>query len=368
MDMTTRTINIIGTRGIPAKHGGFETFAEHLALYLADRGWTVNVYCQDDSGEILDGHRDQWRGVGRTHFQSGRSGPLGTIMFDLKCTWHVLGEPGIDLVLGYNTAVFVTLQKLHRRRVLMNMDGIEWKRSKWGPGAKAWFWLNEIIGANLADVLIADHPEIARHISARTFKTPVMISYGSDTVLDADAGLLADYGIAPREYFVSIARIEPENSILELVRAASRLPDGFRAVFLGKFDQKNSYHQEVLAAVSDKVLFPGAIYDPAIVKALRNHAFAYLHGHQVGGTNPSLVEALGAANAVLAHDNRFNRWTAGEDQFYFDDVETAASRMIAMCDDPEGVARAAAAAKRRHDAEFPWPKILKAYEAVLSGA
>lgn len=365
MTWPDKIVNIVGTRGVPAMHGGFETFAEHMALFLAARGWKVNVYCQDDVGAHPDGHRDAWNGVGRTHFRSGRSGPMGTILFDLKCTRHVLREPGIDLVLGYNTAIFVLLQKLRRRRVLMNMDGIEWKRSKWGLAAKSWFWFNEIVGANISNVPIADHPEIARHISARSLRTPVMIPYGSDRIDAADAAIIEPFGVEPDQYFVSIARIEPENSILELVRAAAGLPSGMKALILGKFEPENPYHQKVKAAAGEKVLFPGAIYDAAIVKALRFHAFVYLHGHQVGGTNPSLVEALGAGNAVLAHDNPFNRWTAGEAQFFFNGEQGAAARMIELCEAPDAVARARVAASARHASEFTWQKILESYEEVL---
>lgn len=360
-------LNIIGTRGLPAAHGGFETFAEHLSLYLVKQGWTVNVYCQDDDNVYVDGTQDEWRGITRTHFAGNRSGPVGTIEFDWKCVKHVLGESGIDLVLGYNTAVFCLLERFKGRRILMNMDGIEWKRSKWGAASKAWFFINEVMGANVAHVAIADHPEIARHISARCFKKPVMIPYGSDEITQADPAPLADLGLEPDRYLVSIARIEPENSILEMVKGAAALPEGFKVVVLGKFDPENAYQNAVKAAGAGRVLFPGAIYDQSIVKALRFYARAYLHGHQVGGTNPSLVEALGAGNAVLAHDNRFNRWTAGPDQFFFTDAESAAQNMCILCEDTEAVGRAKTAARARHQEKFQWCKILSAYEEVLKG-
>ena len=363
--MKNKCLNILGTRGIPASHGGFETFADHLARYLRKKSWHVNIYCQDDDRIFGDGEQDTWEGITRTHFQTKRSGPVGTMEFDLKCVRHVLSQPGSDLVLGYNTAVFCLLQRLRGRRIIMNMDGIEWRRSKWGIGPKVWFYINELVGANIAHVAIADHPEIAKHIKSRCFKTPVVVPYGSDRIDAADAALIAPYGVEPGRYFVSVARIEPENSILEVVRAAAGLPDGMKALVLGKFDPENPYHREVKAAAGDMVLFPGAIYDAAIVKALRFHAFAYLHGHQVGGTNPSLVEALGAGNAVLAHDNPFNRWTAGEAQFFFKDEQSAAALMIEMCETPEAVARARVAASERHASEFPWQKILEAYEEVL---
>ncbi|MEJ1993201.1 MAG: glycosyltransferase [Maritimibacter sp.] len=265
--MTHRHVNILGTRGIPAAHGGFETFAAKLAPYLVAQGWTVNVYCQDDDGRHTDGQRDIWNGINRIFFHASRHGPVGTMEFDLKCARHVTGEPGIDLV---------------------------------------------------------------------------------------------------NQYFVSIARIEPENSILELVQGASRIGGTIKTVVLGKLDEQNAYHNQVRAAASDAVIFPGAIYDQTIVKALRFHALAYLHGHQVGGTNPSLVEALGAGNAVLAHDNRFNRWTAGPEQFYFDSADAVADRMAEISTDPERRSRAKQAAIARHAESFRWDQILSAYEAVLA--
>ncbi|MGO4910226.1 DUF1972 domain-containing protein [Pseudorhodobacter sp. W20_MBD10_FR17] len=358
-------MNIIGTRGVPAAHGGFETFADYLSRYLVTKGWTVNVYCQDSNGSFQDGVQDMWEGVGRTHFQAKRNGPLGTMEFDLKCVKHVLTQPGVDLVLGYNTAVFCVLERLKRRRIIMNMDGIEWKRSKWGGAAKVWFFMNELIGANLAHVAIADHPEIAKHVQARSFKAPIMIPYGSDAITQANPACLAKYGVESGKYLVSIARIEPENSILELVQGAASLPAGFKAVILGKFDIENDYHNVVKAAGGESVVFPGAIYDPSIVQALRFHARAYLHGHQVGGTNPSLVEALGAGNAVLAHDNRFNRWTAGADQFYFSNAAGAALQMQTICRAENALLVAQQAARRRHQETFQWHQILGAYEDVL---
>lgn len=360
-------VNILGTRGIPARHGGFETFAERLALFLAGKGRDVNVYCQDDDGAFADGEQDQWRGVTRTHFRPSGNGPLETLSFDFKSTRHVLGRPGVDLVLGYNSALFCAMQRMRGRRVLMNMDGIEWQRSKWGAVAKIWFYMNEAFGLRLAHVPIADHPQIAAHLKGRQRCQPVMIPYGADAVDNADPTLLHKFGLAPDRYVISIARIEPENSIKELVTAARDLPEGFRAVFLGRLDPANPYHRAVRSAACERTLFPGAVYDGPTVRALRFFARAYLHGHQVGGTNPSLVEALGAGNAVIAHDNRFNRWTAGPGQFYFTSAAEAGAVMSALCLDEARARRASAAARARHEEAFRWETILAAYEAVIDG-
>jgi glycosyltransferase involved in cell wall biosynthesis len=164
---------------------------------------------------------------------------------------------------------------------------------------------------------------------------------------------------------ISIARIEPENSILQFARGAANLPASFRCVVLGKLDDSNSYHREVRAAGGDTVLFPGAIYDHQVIHALRFYARAYLHGHRVGGTNPSLVEALGAGSAVLAHDNRFNRWVAGEAQLYFSTDDECARQMIELCVNDKRIAGARIAARARHKDEFQWPGVLSKYESTL---
>ena len=358
-------INILGIRGVPAAHGGFESFAARFAPYMVEQGHDVLVYCQDDDGAFQPFEEDVWKGVRRVHVQPRRKGAVGTMDFDLQCIRDVARRPGVDLVLGYNTAIFSLHQRMARRKVAMNMDGIEWKRAKWSFAAKSWFFVNELLGANLSHVAIADHPEIARHVARRTRKEPVMIPYGSDLIERADPAYVESMGLVPHDYFVSIARIEPENSILELVRAFSRVGGSSKCVVLGKFEESNSYHREVLAAGNDRVVFPGAIYETERVHALRFHAAAYLHGHQVGGTNPSLVEALGAGRPVIAHDNRFNRWTAGADQLFFHDQASATEAMERLSSDQALQARLGKAALARHQEDFTFEKVHQAYERVL---
>lgn len=363
-----KTINILGIRGIPAAHGGFETFAAELAPFLHSRGWTVNVYCQtepDEAGNLAPDFEDDWNGIHRIHIGSRSSSAAATVVFDWRCVLDVLKRPGIDLVLGYNTAIFTMLQRLRGRRVIMNMDGIEWKRAKWSLPIKAWFYLNELIGATTATVPIADHPEIARHLRRHGCTRAEVIPYGSHQFAAAPAQPVEAMDLVPGKYLVSIARIEPENSILEIVRAYSRGKRESTLVVLGKFQDGNRYHQAVRAAASADVVFPGAIYDKAVVSALRFHALAYLHGHQVGGTNPSLVEALGAGNAVIAHDNRFNRWVAGQGQFYFSG-EDQLDEIFGRIDRAElDMDTARALASLQHAERFTLDGINKQYEAVF---
>lgn len=362
--MTTRHIRVLGTRGVPAAHGGFETFAEYLAPYLVERGWQVTVYCQEDrAGPVFE---DAWRGVRRLHMPVATTGAAGTIVFDWKSTVHAAGEKGLVLTLGYNTAVFCALYRLKGLKNVINMDGVEWRRQKWGALAKTWFWLNDWAGCWLGNYLVADHPQIKRHLATRVSQDKItMIPYGSDRVDSADAGLIASYGLEPGAYAILIARAEPENSILEVVRAWSRQARGCKLVVLGKYAPDHAYQCAVKAAASAEVVFPGAVYDKAVVQALRFHALFYVHGHQVGGTNPSLVEALGAGNPVLAHDNPYNRWVTGPEQCFFDDENSCAAQVESILTDAGLRARMGAASRRRHAEAFTWEMILGQYEQLL---
>lgn len=358
---------ILGTRGVPAAHGGFESFAERLALFLVERGWRVTVYCQQDVVTVSERFAaDTWRGVERVTVQVAQQGALGTIAFDWYSVRHASRQDGVCLVLGYNTAVFLALLRARAKKILINMDGIEWKRPKWSRPVRAWFYLNEWLGAWLGHRLVADHPAIADHLASRRGRSAIaMIPYGGDEVTAASAAPLAALGLLPGNYLVSIARIEPDNNILPMVEAFSRRPRGAKLVVLGKLEDRNAYHAAVRAAASDEVLFPGAIYDKATVQALRFHARAYCHGHTVGGTNPSLVEALWCGNAVLAHRNPFNAWTAGMEQFFFSDTDECAAMIERILGDDIAVARATKAARLRA-AEFGWADILAAYEGELA--
>jgi glycosyltransferase involved in cell wall biosynthesis len=358
---------ILGTRGVPAAHGGFESFAEKLALFLVERGWRVTVYCQDDVATVTQRFAtDTWCGVERVRVQVAEQGARATIAFDWHSTQHASGEEGVCLVLGYNTAAFMALLRVRGKKILINMDGIEWKRPKWSAPVRAWFYLNEWLGAWLGHRLVADHPAIEDHLATRRPRGAIaMIPYGGDEVVAVSAAPLAALGLTPQKYLVSIARIEPDNSILPMVEAFSRKPRGAKLVVLGKREEGSAYHAAVRAAASEEVIFPGAIYGKA-VQALRLHARAYCHGHTVGGTNPSLVESLWCGNAVLAHRNRFNQWTAGAEQFFFADADECERMIERILTDDIAVARAGRMARLRAAADFVWTDILAAYERELA--
>lgn len=360
-----KSLYILGTRGVPAQHGGFETFAEKISLYLISCGWRVFVYCQEESNSDI--YESDWCGVRRIHIPVKSKGAAGTIIFDWKATCHALSENGLFLTLGYNTAIFNFMQRIKGQINVINMDGIEWRRDKWGVLAKSWFWLNERAGCWIGNHLVADHPKIKEHLATRVNTDHItMIPYGGDEVTNADASLLTSYDVGPDQFSVIIARPEPENSFLEMVRAFSKTQRNHKLVVLGNFTPDiNFYHRQVIDAASDEVIFPGAIYDVSVVQALRYYSRFYLHGHRVGGTNPSLVEALGAGCAVIAHDNHFNRWVAGSDTAYFKDEAECAKLFDQLLTDYAAVDRMRAASRAVFKERFTWDQVLREYEELL---
>lgn len=203
---------------------------------------------------------------------------------------------------------------------------------------------------------------LSRHVAVDKITT---IPYGADRLLGLPEAPVRAMGLEPQRYVTLIARAEPENSVLEMVQGFSRRRRGVVLVVLGAYRDDLPYHCAVRAAASDEVRFLGPLFDQDKVQALRFHSALYFHGHQVGGTNPSLVEALGAGNAIVAHDNRFNRWVAGDAARYFMDADEFARVLDELLVDEAAMASLRAAAVIRHAAAFTWAAVLKDYEALL---
>jgi glycosyltransferase involved in cell wall biosynthesis len=358
-------VRILGTHGVPAAYGGFETAAENLAKFLQSRGWRVIVYTQvHGRGPIVE---DTWQDIERVNIPIQRDGWLGTSQFDWISIWHAATHNDVCLTFGYNTAVFNAIQRLKRIPNVINMDGIEWSRARWGKLRQTILYVNERIGCLVANHLIADHPVIAAYLHTRAPARKVStITYGARTVTDAPVEIPRGYGLTPGRYLTLIARPIPENSILDIVRGFSIRQRGVSLVILGEYQpDMDPYHREVTRAASSEVRFLGAVYEPSLVQALRFHSLGYVHGHTVGGTNPSLVEAMGAGNPVIAHDNAYNRWVAQDCALYFRSASDIDTRVTELVESPGLAAKLSAAARARHAAEFTWDYVASQYEELL---
>jgi glycosyltransferase involved in cell wall biosynthesis len=360
-----KTVRILGTHGVPAAYGGFETAAENVALFLVARGWRVIVYCQVDGKGPLQ--EDVWNGLERVLIPVDTEGWRGTSKFDLMSIRHAAKFDDLCLTFGYNTAIFNLLQRAKGIPNVINMDGIEWSRSRWGFFRQAILYTNERIACFVGNHLIADHPEIEKFLLTRAPSRKLStITYGADPVSDAPVTAAVSRGLEPGRYMTLICRPIPENSILELVRGFSRKQRGYKLALLGDYTpDEDPYHRQVMDAASDEVVFLGPIYDKAEVEALRFHSAMYLHGHTVGGTNPSLVEAMAAGNPVIAHDNPYNRWVAEDAAVYFSTEDDVSAHLDELLASPTRLEQMREASLRRHAEEFTWEHVAGQYEQLL---
>ena len=360
------TVRILGTHGVPAAYGGFETAAQNVAFYLRDHGWRVIVYCQEfGRGPIRE---DTWRGVERVIVPVPRDGWLGTSSFDWRTIRHAIRHRDVCLTFGYNTAIFNVLQRALGIPNVINMDGIEWSRARWGKLRQGILLANERIGCIVGHHLIADHPCIKDYLAKKAPERKIStITYGAHAVTDAPTAAVTSRNLVPGQYLSLICRPIPENSILELVTAFSSKTRNHQLAIFGDYTPDTEpYHRAVVDAASDKVRFVGTVYEPDELAALRLHSAIYLHGHTVGGTNPSLVEALAAGNPVVAHDNPYNRWVAADGALYFDSIESASSCITELLDSAELRRQLSTASRARHTEEFTWEHVAAQYESVLA--
>lgn len=361
-----KRVFILGTRGLPAKHGGFETCVQELAPFLVEMGWDVTVYCQEESGAAAV-WRSSYEGVNLIHIRIRQAGVLGTILFDLKCMLLAIRQrPSIILSFGYPTGVFAVLPRCLGIKHVINMDGIEWKRSQFGQVGRAAYYVNEYFASWFANHLVADHPCIASHLARHTRKSKITtIAYGARDSSHNSGEVLCKLGLVKDRFAILIARPEIDNSVLELITAFSARERGIKLVVLGKYSDENRYHMKCLSAASTEVVFLGAIYGPKQVMCLRKNACFYLHGHKVGGTNPSLVEALCAGRPIIAHDNPFNRWVAGGGALYAASQEQMDQAITSLLNESDLLEALGKRARDRFEESFQWPDILNDYNTLL---
>lgn len=357
------SIGILGTRGIPNRYGGFEECAEKLALGLVARGHHVTVY----NSSHHEFQRPEWNGIKIIHCSDpeDRIGTAGQFIYDLNCINNARRRDfDIVLQLGY-TSSSVWWWRWPRRAVnLVNMDGLEWKRSKYGPKVRAFLKRAEKWAAIHGDALIADSPGIQRHLSDTYGKSSVYIPYGAAVYENPDDGALSAYEVLPEAYHLLIARMEPENNIEPIIRGYRASGDTRPLLVVGGTGNSFGTRMKETHGGNGDVRFLGGIYDAGIINALRHYAYLYYHGHSVGGTNPSLLEAMGCRARIAAHLNPFNEAILGADAFYFSD-ESSLSAVIRNAGPKLQDAAMLVRNEQKIRDIYNWPAITDAYEALM---
>lgn len=363
----TLRVAILGARGIPASYGGFETFAEQLATRLASRGHQVTVYAECTAQPVADA---VYQGVRVRSRRRPRWGAASVLAYDCACLWDA--RRGYDLVymLGYGAAWACWWPRLFGVPVWVNVDGLEWARSKWGWGARTYLRCMEWMSTKVATRLIADAEAIAQRFRQNypSGAPTSFIAYGAELVPAeaADSSVLSNWGLQANRYMLVVARPEPENHILEIVQGYLLHGGSWPLVVVGDVSGSTFYQRQLKALASERVRFVGSIYDTAQLQSLRVHAACYLHGHSVGGTNPSLLEALACGNWVIAHDNPYNREVARDAAEYFH-TPAQLARSLGELVRRRAAQRAQRAQRARAivSEHYTWEGITDAYEALM---
>lgn len=312
-----KRIAILGTRGIPAAYGGFETFAEELSTRLTQLGmFDVTVFCNTANPF----NQQTYNGVKLINIPPLDIGPLNTLLYDLRSLYRARRSFDVVYMLGYGAGIFFVLLKLWKTKLWVNMDGIEWKRSKWPWYVKMYLKLSERFAVKLANIIIADAEAIKDYLIRQYGDSDKykVIAYGTSvTETPPHPHQLSAFKLTPYNYYIIVCRLEPENHVYEIIQGYLRANTENMLVIVGDYKLNTDYVRMLLANNNPKIVFLGALYEKDLLRTLRYYATGYIHGHSVGGTNPSLLEAMGCGNYIIAHDNEFNREVSGNLAEYF---------------------------------------------------
>ena len=353
------SIAMVGTRGAPARYGGFETCVEEVGARLAERGHRVVVYCRPTDDE----RPAEYRGMELVHKSALRRRSLETLSHTGLSVGHLLRHR-TDVALVFNAANSPYLPMLRAARipVATHVDGLEWKRDKWKGMGRRYYRMAESAAVRWSDALIADAQGIADYYRDEFQADTRLIAYGAPQVPD-ESDLLAQLDLAPQGYHLLVARFEPENHVHTIVdgyrRSGARLP----LIVVGSAPYADAYTARVHALADDRVRFLGGVWDQRLLDQLYANAFTYLHGHSVGGTNPSLLRAIGAGAPTLAYDVVFNREVLGAAGGYFSD-EDAVAREVDAAEATASTHAARRAATRARAVAYDWDDVADKYELL----
>jgi glycosyltransferase involved in cell wall biosynthesis len=311
-------IGILGTRGIPNNYGGFEQFAQHLSFGLLQKGHEVSVY----NSSLHPYKEKEWNGVQIIHCRDweDKIGTAGQFFYDLNCINDARKRDfDILLHLGYTSDSIWHWRWPKKPANIVNMDGLEWTRSKYNKPTQRFLKWAESLAVKNADILVADSPGIQKYLSTTYGKKPVYIPYGAEIFAQSNPSIPEKYKLLPHQYFLLIARMEPENNIEMVIRGHLASNQHYPLLVMG--DISNKFGKYITANYNDPIIkFSRPVYDQAELNNLRYYSRMYFHGHSVGGTNPSLLEAMACGCRIAAHNNRFNRAVLQDEADYFPTV------------------------------------------------
>lgn len=356
-------IAILGTRGIPANYGGFETFAEQLGTRLAGRGHEVTVYCRR---HYSTAGAESYRGVRLVVLPTIRHKYFDTIVHTLLSVLHAAWQ-GYDVILICNAAnsLFAFWPRLFGTPTLVNVDGLERKRKKWNWVGRTYYLLSEWLSTFLPTAIVTDAQVIQDYYATRYRKRSAMIAYGAEVARRAAPESLRRFGLIPNQYILYVSRLEPENNAHLVIDAYRDVRTDWPLVIVGGAPYAAEYISRLKSTRDRRVIFPGFVFGEDY-RALQQNAYCYVHATEVGGTHPALIEAMGAGNCALTLRTPENLEVIGDAGLIYDSVAELTRQLQLVIDHPEMIGEYRRRAMARVIRYYNWEQITDQYEELLA--
>jgi len=351
-------IAILGTRGIPAQYGGFETVVEQLGGSLVIKGFDVTVYAHQAKFS-----QNKYKGIKLVKVPSLKGKSTETLSGTFLSSIHVLfKKTDIVYIMSIANAPFAFFLWIFGKKVIINVNGLEWKRKKWGKLAKNYLRFAAWLCTKIPIKIITDSRSV-KTIYKKTFNRDIIyLTYGAYIENSRNPRLIEKFGIQKEDYHLVVCRLEPENNVDLIVDSYNLLRSTKRLVIIGKVNYPSNYVQDLKSKAGDNILFLGSVYEEGLLKELVCNSFSYLHGHEVGGTNPSLLKAMGCGCRILALDVSFNREVLAETGLYFKkNPQDLTDKMKYIEDNPDVCGVLGKKAQQRVKEYYNWDKITDQY-------
>lgn len=356
-------IAILGTRGIPNHYGGYEQAATFLSAGLQQKGHSVTVYNSHNHPY----KENNWNGVEIVHCYDPefRTGTAGQFIYDLNCIRHAR-KKNYDaiLLMGYTSSSIWGKLYPQKPVIISNMDGLEWKRSKYSVPVRRYLQYAEKLAVKYSDHCIADSPAIRDYLEKKYRVHPRYIPYGAVIHSSSSKEALKKWHLKPQQYHLLIARMEPENNIETILDGFVSGSSGHSFVVVGNVS--NTYGKKMTRkyAGDSNIIFTGSLFDQLLLHTLRSFCHLYFHGHSVGGTNPSLLEAMASGAVIAAHNNPFNKAILGDDAFYFSTASDI-SQLVNVVTRNETKQQMIDHNLEKIRQSFNWEKVIQQYEEYI---
>jgi glycosyltransferase involved in cell wall biosynthesis len=359
-------IAIVGSRGYPYVYSGYETLIAELAPRLRDKGHQVRVYCHR---ELFKEKPAMVDGIKLSYIPGVPSKILSQFTHSLLSTLHVIFDrPDVVLYVNSANGPFGLFTRIGGVPSAINVDGLEWKRPKWRGLGSRYFRFASYLATRLFDKVVTDSQRMAEIYRAEFGSDSSVVAYGADIGYAVNSAVVAEFGVTPGNYFLVVGRMIPDNNVDLIVRGFSRTKLAKKLVVLGGVPYKDPYARMVVSNKDERVVFPGYVRDKAVLKELYCNCFAYVHGHEFGGTNPALLKALGYGCCILALDTVFNREVLEEGKyglFFQKNIGSMQHLLEDVSDDQQKVGALKAIARERIVHAYSWERIADQYEQLF---